>query len=102
MKADDERELERQIVARVQSLLPFPVSPDELRTLTNNLVPFVQAERANAALEARLVELDLFEQYLNQHENQAITRGGLYTYKLQRLENLEERLAALHSQKDTL
>lgn len=45
-------------------------------------------------LDARLVELDLFEQFLGQHENKAITRADLYQFKLQRLKDLTDRLNA--------
>lgn len=46
-------------------------------------------------LKARLVELDLFEQFLGQHENKPITRSSLYEYKLQRLKDLVDRLNTL-------
>lgn len=67
MKDDGDRELERQIVARVQSLLPFPVSPDELRTLTNSLVPFIQAERSKAALEAKAATVETAIKIVNNY-----------------------------------
>lgn len=58
----------------------------------------IQAKRAllhlidRAKLESRMVELDLFEQFMNQRENTGITRGDLYGFKRSRLDDLETRL----------
>lgn len=46
-------------------------------------------------LEGRLIELDLFEQFLNQHKNKDITRGDLHKFKMERLKNLGGRLEKL-------
>lgn len=51
-QTDDE--LEKQIVARLQSLLPFPVNPDELKTLTNNLMQLIQAREQEAERRGRI------------------------------------------------
>lgn len=45
-----------------------------------------------ACLKARLVELDLLEQFLNRHNTRGISRLSLYEYKMSRLKDLTGRL----------
>lgn len=50
-------------------------------------------------LQARLIELDLFEQFLNTPPVSAITKGDLSAYKMSRLNDLETRSEALTNSK---
>lgn len=68
----------------------------EVEVATNQLTLLLE----KAALEARMIELDLFEQFMNQRENKGITRGDLYGFKMQRLKDLETRLEALNKVKE--
>ncbi len=67
----------------------------ELAEIIANFDATLDSIIREAEFKARLVELDLFEQFMNQRENKMITRGDLYEFKMQRLEDLEKRLDAL-------
>lgn len=63
------------------------------------LAPEVLALIDKKELEARLIELNLFEQFLNKTGlNYPITSTDLYGFKMQRLKDLETRLDKLQEE----
>lgn len=71
---------------------PRFLTTSNANTIYALLIPGIEKLLSKAQQEARLIELDLFEQFMNQHSNTGVTRGMLYEYKRTRLDALTASL----------